>query len=311
MPGLFLYFAFRRYLQGIAHVRIVTFALVSANLVNLVGNWALIYGRLGLPAMGTDGSAWATVVSRYYMGLVLILYTLWIEQRDKHGIFDVGIRPDWARFRRLVELGGPSAIHVGLEMAVFGLTTMLVARLAPEVLAAHQVALNLASVTFMVPLGISAAAAVRVGHRIGAREYTGAGHSGYVAILFGACFMLCAALVFWLAPETLCRLYTPDRGVIRASVALLAIAAVFQLFDGLQIVCAGALRGAGDTRTPMLCNLVYYWLIGLPVGYYLCFHRGWGAVGLWTGLCLGLVMIGSTLLLVWRRTVVQLAASAD
>ena len=302
-PGLFLYFAFRRYLQGISHVRIVTFALVSANLVNVAGNWALIYGHFGFSAMGTDGSAWATVVSRYYMAGVLIAYTLWIEHQENHGVFDVAIRPDWARLKEMLRLGGPAALHVGLEIMVFGLTTVLVARLAPEILAAHQIALNLASITFMVPLGISAAAAVRVGHRIGAGDYTGAGHAGYVAIFLGATFMSCAALAFVAAPEWLSRIYSPDPAVIRASVTLLAIAAVFQLFDGLQIVSAGALRGAGDTRTPMLCNLFFYWVVGLPVGYALCFHYGYGAVGLWTGLCLALVLIGSTLIMVWRRKV--------
>jgi MATE family multidrug resistance protein len=237
---------------------------------------------------------------------VLVAYTLYIEHRDAHGLFDVPIRPDWARMKRLVELGGPAAVHVGLEMAVFGMATLFIARLAAEQLAAHQIALNLASVTFMVPLGISAAAAVRVGHRIGAGDPRGAGRSGTVAILIGAGFMSCAALLFLAAPDFLSKIYTSDPLVIRMSVTLLAIAAVFQLFDGLQIVCAGALRGAGDTRTAMLCNLVLYWFVGLPLGYVLCFRFGYGAPGIWIGLCLALVLIGSALLVVWRRKVAAL-----
>ncbi len=310
VPGLFLYFALRRYLQGIGRVRIVTFAIVSANAVNLAGNWALIFGHFGFPALGTDGSAWATVLARYYMAAVLIAYALYIEHRQGHGLLSGGARPSLERLRRILALGGPAAIHVGLEMAVFGLATILVARLAPEVLAAHQVALNLASLTFMVPLGLSAAAAVRVGHRIGAQDFVGAAHSGTVSIALGEVFMACAALAFWFAPNLLARIYTSDPRVIEISVALLAVAAVFQLFDGLQIVCSGALRGAADTRTPMLCNLIFYWFVGLPAGYILAFRFGYGALGIWAGLCLGLVLIGSVLLAVWRNRVRQLTSTA-
>ena len=306
-PGLLLYFAVRRYLQGMGEVGIVTFALVSANVVNLAGNWALIYGHAGFRAMGTDGSAWATVIARYYMAAVLVAYTLYIEYRHSHGIFDVPIRPDAARLRRLVELGAPAAVHVGLEMAIFGLATVLIARLTPQELAAHQIALNLASLTFMVPLGISSAAAVRVGHRLGAGDPVGAGRGGWVAILMGAAFMTCAALGFVLFPRQIAGWYTGDETVIGISVTLLAIAAVFQVFDGVQIVSSGALRGAGDTRTPMLCNLFFYWVIGLPVAWLLGLRMGGGAAGVWAGLCLGLVLIGSTLLVVWRRRVYRLS----
>jgi MATE family multidrug resistance protein len=302
-PGLFLYFVMRRYLQGIGRVRIVTFALLSANVINFVGNWALIYGRLGCPALGTSGSAWATVIARYYMAGVLIAYTLYIEHRHKHGIFDVGIRPDLARLGRLLALGGPAALHIGFEIAIFTVATLLAARLTPEDLAAHQIALNLASLTFMVPLGLSAAAAVRVGHRIGANDPAGAGRSGYVTILLGAAFMSTAAIMFIAAPRWLARMYTTDPGVVATSVSLLAVAAVFQLFDGVQIVSAGALRGAGDTRTPMLANFFFYWVVGMPCSYYLCFRLGYGIVGHWSGLCLALVLIGCTLLMVWRREV--------
>jgi MATE family multidrug resistance protein len=174
-------------------------------------------------------------------------------------------------------------------------------------LAAHQIALNLASLTFMVPLGISSAAAVRVGHRLGAGDPIGAGRAGWSALACGLAFMACAAIAFLSVPDRIASLYSRDPDVIRISVALLALAAAFQLFDGCQIVVSGALRGAGNTRTPMLCNLGFYWLIGLPTGYLLCFQAGWGVVGLWCGLSLGLILIGCVLLLVWRRTVSELA----
>jgi MATE family multidrug resistance protein len=306
-PPLMLYFAFRRYLQGRGLVKPVMFALVSANLVNVAGNWVLIYGHLGAPAMGIEGSALSTVVARIYLISVLIGYAIWRERVDHAGLFRVRMTLDLERMRRMFALGGPAAAHVALEIFVFGAATALIAKLDPRSLAAHQIALNAASLSFMVPLGISSAAAVRVGHRIGALDFDGAARAGWTAIALGVAFMSCAALTFLLVPEAIARLYTPDRAVIETSVALLAVAAAFQLFDGLQIVAAGALRGAGDTRTPMLCNLIYYWFVGLPAGYVLCFNAGWGAVGLWTGLCIALILIGSTLLFVWRARVAHSA----
>jgi multidrug resistance protein, MATE family len=308
-PPLFLYFAMRRYLQGMGAVKIIGFSLVSANIINLVANWAFIYGHLGMPAMGLNGSAWSTVASRYYMAAVLIGYTIYSERRHSAGLFDVSLRPDFKRMRRLLALGFPAATHTLAEIAVFGLATVLIARLSPEILAAHQIALTLASMTFMVPFGISSAAAVRVGHRIGAGDPEGAGRSGYAAIAIAASFMMIAGIAFWLVPEPLARIYTNDSRVVKTSVSLLAIAAVFQLFDGIQITSAGALRGAGDTHTAMFCNLGFYWLVGMPIGYRLCFNYGYGAVGVWSGLCLALVLIGSVLLVVWHRKVTSLTHS--
>ncbi len=306
---LMLYFALRRYLQAIGIVKPVMFALLSANAVNLFGNWMLIYGHLGFRAMGTDGSAWATCAARAYMSGVLIATVLYYDRRRRPGIFHVPLAPDWLRIGRLLRLGIPAAAHVGFEIGVFGLATALIARLDPVSLAAHQVALNMASLTFMVPLGISSAAAVRVGHLIGRRDPDAAGRAGWSALACGAAFMSLAAVAFLTIPQRIARFYTADPAVIRMSVTLLAIAAAFQLFDGCQVVAAGALRGAGNTRTPMLCNLLFYWFVGLPVGMWLCFRRGWGAAGLWTGLCCGLILIGSVLLWVWRRTVSELRRS--
>jgi MATE family multidrug resistance protein len=193
-----------------------------------------------------------------------------------------------------------------LEVGVFALATALVAKLDPVSLAAHQIALNMASITYMVPLGISSAAAVRVGQAIGRKDARGASHAGWSAIALGSAFMACAALAFLLAPRAIARIYTPDPAVIRMAVSLLAVAAVFQLFDGLQVVATGALRGAGETHIPMITNLISYWFLGLPAGAYLCFRLHWGAVGMWAGLCLGLVLVGSILLWVWARKVHQI-----
>ena len=307
---LMLYFGLRRYLQGIGVVKPVMFALVSANLVNLFGNWVLIYGHLGFRAMGTDGSAWATDAARVYMVAVLISYTLYYDRARRSGLFHVPLAPDWPGLAKLLKLGIPVATQVVLEIGVFGLATALIARLDPASLAGHQIAFNLASLTFMVPLGISSAAAVRVGHLIGQRDPAAAGRAGWSALACGVAFMSFAAVAFLTIPGRIARLYTADPAVIRMSVTLLAIAAAFQLFDGCQVVVAGALRGTGNTRTPMWCNLLFYWFVGLPLGMWLCFRAGWGAPGLWTGLCCGLILIGSVLLIVWRQTVADLRRSA-
>jgi MATE family, multidrug efflux pump len=178
-------------------------------------------------------------------------------------------------------------------------------------LASHQIALNTVSFTYMVPLGVASAAAVRVGQALGRKDPRGAGDAGGTAILLGAAFMTCASAGLLLFPRWIARLYTPDEAVIRSTTLLLAAGAAFQLFDGIQTVATGALRGAGDTRTPMLCHFTAYWIIGLPLGAWLCFRRGWGAFGLWAGLSLALILIGIVLLFVWRRMVRRLLSATD
>jgi len=299
---LLLYFVFRRYLQGINLVKPVMFSLISANLVNLVGNWALIYGHLGHRAMGTVGSGWSTCVARFYMAAVLLGYCAYYDLRYKTGLRNASRWPNMPRVWRLVSLGFPAAAQLGLEVGVFAVTTGLIARLGAVPLASHQIALNTASFTYMVPLGLGSAAAVRVGQALGRRDAHGASRAGWTAMLLGAGFMTCTACAFWLAPRAIARIYTADPMVMQAAGGLLFVAAFFQLFDGLQAVATGALRGAGDTRTPMICSSLLYWLVGLPLGAYLCFRAGWGAAGLWTGLCAALILMGCALLYFWRRS---------
>ena len=300
---LLLYFAVRRCLQAMNMVKPVAFALITANLVNALGNWVLIYGKWGAPAMGTVGSGWSTAIARTYMAAVLVGYLLWYDQRHRTDLLKTPVEVDLPRIRRLISLGLPAAMQFTLESGVFALVTALIARLGPVPLASHQIALNTVAFTYMVPLGIASAAAVRVGQAIGRRAPTGAKDAGDTAIFLGASFMTCASIALLVFPRWIARSYTPDEAVIRSTITLLAAGAAFQLFDGLQTVATGALRGAGDTRTPMLCHFTAYWIIGLPLGAWLCFRRGWGAFGLWAGLSLALILIGIVLLFAWRRTV--------
>lgn len=299
--ALLLYFVFRRYLQGINLVKPVMFSLVSANLVNILGNWAFVFGHLGVRAMGTVGSGWSTCVARTYMAVVLMTYCLYYDRRHNTGLREASRLPHFPRVWQLITLGFPAAAQYGLEVGVFAVATMLIGKLGAVQLASHQVALNTASLTYMVPLGISAAAAVRVGQALGRRDPAGASRAGWTAISLGAGFMLLMAVAFWTVPHWIVRVYTESQEVIRSASALLFVAAFFQLFDGIQTVATGALRGAGDTRTPMACHLVFYWLVGLPFGYYLCFRVGLGAPGMWAGLSIALICIGIALLFFWRR----------
>ena len=276
---LLAYFALRRYLQAVNVAHPIMFALISANIVNAVGNWVLIYGHFGFHAMGITGSGWSTCMARAYMAACLAITLLWVESKRVRRGWVATLRIDLRRMSALLRLGAPAATQILCEIGAFSAATALCARLGPVPLAGHEIALNCAALTFMVPLGISSAAAVRVGQQLGRRDPDGARRAGWSAIIIGVGFMACSGSVFVSLPRLIARLFTPNPAVIQVGAQLLLVAAAFQLFDGLQTVATGALRGAGDTRTPMLANFFAYWLVGLPLGYVLCFRLGWGVAG--------------------------------
>jgi MATE family multidrug resistance protein len=301
---LLLFASCRRYLQGTNAVRPVMFALVSANLINAFVNWVLIFGKLGAPAMGVRGAAWATVAARIYMVAFLVGVIAVQERRRPVSLLRRLPLPieSW-RLRRLLSLGFPAASQLSLEVGVFATATALAGRLAPEPLAAHQISLNLAGATFMVPYGVSSAGAVRVGHALGRGDLEGAARAGWTALAIGVGFMMVAAAAFIFVPRILLGAFTADTGVIDVGVSVLMVAAFFQIFDGVQGVATGILRGLGDTRSPMIWNLAGHWLFGLPVGYWLCFGLGLGVVGLWIGLSIGLTAVATALMMVWWKTI--------
>ena len=303
LPPLLAYAALRRYLQALSRVGTIAFTLVSANLVNVVVNWILIYGIGPAPALGVRGAAWATVLSRVYMVAVLT----WAAWRVHHrpGAAPLGWVLPVERLRRLLALGVPAAAHLTFEVGVFSAVTALAGQLQPDALAAHHIALNITAVVFMVPLGISTAAAVLVGQHIGRRDVQGARRAGWAAIVLVLVLEGLAALAFLAVPAAFIRLFTIEAGVILIGSQLLIVAAAFSLFDGLQVATTGALRGLAETRVPMMISLVGYWMSGLPLGWWLCFRAGYGVVGLWFGLAVSLFLVGTALLLLWQLRIAQ------
>ena len=307
---LLIYGGTRRYLQGVGQVRVVTITFVGANLINWLGNWVLIYGKLGMPAMGVDGSALSTVIARLFMALALVGFAWRYERKRGHPLFKHWAGPSLEKLTQLVRLGAPAAGQIVLEVGAWNGATLAAGWLTPVALATHQIALNYAAMTYMVPLGVSAAAAVSVGHAVGAGNAAKARRAGWLALSLGTGFMLMAAVVFLVAPGPLIALFTTDAQVMAVGPGLLGLAAVFQIFDGIQTVSTGALRGLGETRSPMVANLVGYWAFGLPLGLTLCFVFKWGIYGLWIGLTVALIVIASTLSLRWKRDADQVVGDS-
>ena len=304
---LMLYFALRRQLQAFNHVRWIAAALLSANVVNLFFDWLLIFphgaanGAAGgfWRGWGAVGSGVATSLARVYLAAFLMGAVGWLNRRHGYGLGRVRRRVNWAKQRELLRLGLPIGGTVVVEILVFAAVTVLISTISAQALAGHEVALNCVSFTFMVPLGLSAAASVRVGQAVGRGDGRGAAAAGWAALVVAGGFMLGSSLLFELAPHAIARGFTPDAGVIAATVPIFAVAAFFQFFDGLQVTALGALRGMGDTRSGFVTHLCTYWVLGMPLGWWLAFRRGWGAPGLWVGICVALIVAGTVLVVRW------------
>ncbi len=296
---VFVFGACRNYLQATNRPLAPFFILLAANLLNVFFNNLFIFGGWGIPPLGATGCAVSTSLCRVGMAVVLLVYVLRSARSGHTPLVGHDMRLRWAELRRLTHLGVPASLQMILEVGVFGLSTVVAGGLDAESLAAHQIVLNVASVTFMVPLGIGAATAVLVGRYLGAREPREAGRTGWMGLGFSLLFMIVAGVTLLLFPDTILGSFSGDKTVLLVAHNLLLIAALFQISDGIQTSLTGALRGIGDTRTPVLANFVGHWLIGLPLSLWLCFNQHWGVSGIWVGLAMGLSVVALWLLIVW------------
>ena len=302
IPGVFPFYGFivlRQSLQAMARVRVILVVVVAGNLVNVLLNWMLIFGNAGFPAMGAVGSAWATSASRWFMMLALLVAG-WPLLKP----YLRPLRPEalaWAPLARLLRVGAPAGGQQWLEFGVFGAAGLLMGWMGALALASHQVAMQLAALTFMVPVGIAQATSVLVGQAVGRGDPQAARRAAGAGVLVGVGFMTLTALMFLTLPGPLAAAFSHDAAVVQAAVLLLPIAGVFQVFDGLQVVASGALRGVGDTRVPMLVNLVGFWGIGLPASAWLGLGLDGGPRGIWWGLALGIGVVGVLLAYRIRR----------
>ncbi|MGH7656816.1 MAG: MATE family efflux transporter, partial [Gemmatimonadales bacterium] len=289
IPGIFPFLAFmvlRQSLQAMHRMAPIVITIIAANLLNVGLDWILVFGHLGLPAMGAGGAAWATTLSRWFMA-VLLLAVGW--PRLRHHLLPPRPRAlELAPLIRMLRLGAPIGVQVQLEYSAFAIIGLLMGWLGVRELASHQVALNLASLTFMVPLGVGAAGAVLVGNAVGRQDAAGARRYVGSALLCGTAAMAVSACIFILIPGPLAEIYSSQPGVIALASILIPIAGIFQVFDGIQVVSAGVLRGAGDTRAPMIINVLGFWIVMMPLSLYLGFRTPLRAVGLWYGLVAGL-----------------------
>ncbi len=307
LPGLWPFLIFgacRSYLQSVHVTRPIVLAMIQANIVNLIGNAVLIYGDeslgwvglpgIGLPALGVVGSAIASNIAQVMSMIVLIVAVRAVETPPDAA----RRRADPAMMRTIFWLGLPIGLQMLAEMGVFTLCNVLAGRISKEAAAGYQLAIGLASFTFMFALGVGAATAVRVGQAVGRDDTPAARRAGFMGLKVILVIMSVPAVLFLLFPDWLARLFTSDPTVVAAAVPLFMIAAVFQLSDGVQAVAAGALRGAGDPHVSLWANVIGHWGIGLPISVALGLWAGWGAPGLWWGLSAGLtaVAIGLT----WR-----------
>ncbi len=281
---------FRQFIEGLSFTRPAMYITILANIINVFGNWVFIFGNLGFTAYGLDGAGYSTLLTRIFMAGVMMSYVM---MSSRYKPYDPsfrfrGIR--WNIIRRILGIGFPTGVQHFFEVGAFAFSAVIIGWLGSKPLAAHQIALNMASITFMTVLGISAAGTIRVGNAVGRQDMTQVRRAGFTASMMAACVMACFALCFIVLRHFLPTFYIDDPEVISIASVLLVIAAFFQISDGMQAVGLGILRGITDVKVPTVISFVAYWIVGFPVGYILGFMAGLGAAGIWIGLLLGLTI---------------------
>ncbi|WP_299699988.1 MATE family efflux transporter [uncultured Pontibacter sp.] len=298
MVPLMVFQAFRQFAEGLSLTKQAMYISIVANALNIVLNYILIFGKLGFEPMGLVGAGWATLISRIIMALMMGGYVLYAKRFAAFHRFLTFRYLSFVHMYHIFRLGLPISGQMVFEMGAFSFSAIMIGWLGARELAAHQIAINVASVTYMMASGIAAAATIRVGNQKGLRNFRSMRMAGISSFAMGTIFMMVSGLLMIAGKNFIPSLYIDDPIVIELASTLLIIAALFQISDGVQVVGLGALRGLEDVRIPGLISLIAYWVIGLPVGYILCFKAGFGANGVWTGLLVGLSV--AAILLFWR-----------
>jgi len=307
LPALF-YLVMRSYVAALERPAWALLIGVFGVVFNACLNYSLIFGKMGLPALGVVGAGIGSTITQTMMfaGMAIVVSTH--KRFRRYRLFGRFWRADWPRYKTVWKLGGPIAMTLGLEITIFNAAVFLMGIVGTAALAAHAVAIQVASFSFMVPLGLSQAATVRVGLALGRRDAGGITRAGWTAWAMGVGFMTCTAVLMWTIPRPIIGLFldthsAADAPVIDLAVSFLAIAAIFQIVDGMQAVGAGMLRGLHDTKIPMLFAAFGYWVVGFGVALFLGFHRHMGGVGIWIGLASGLAVVAVLMLARWLRRV--------
>lgn len=295
---LMFYQTYKHFIEGFSIMKPAMIIALLANIINAFANWVLIFGELGFPKLGLAGAAWATFASRVFMALVIMFYVM---RNEKFKQYDVTFHFRSINFpviKKILRLGLPSGFQYFFEVGAFSFAVVMIGWIGTNELAAHQIAINLASISFMGVLGISQAASIRVGNAMGEQSVSKIRKAGFTAIVLGASIMSLAGLTFILLNKFLPTLYIDDEAVISIASRLIIIAALFQLSDGTQAVGIGVLRGLTDVKGPTIITFVAYWMISLPIAYLLAFNFNLGVEGVWIGLLIGLTV--SAILLTFR-----------
>jgi MATE family multidrug resistance protein len=305
MLPFLLFQAMRNFVAALERPGWVLAISLGAIPLNALLSYSLIFGKFGLPAWGIFGGGLGSSIVWAVQVLLLAIVILTDRQFRRFHLFGRLWKPDWPRYRKLWRLGFPIGLAMGFEGGVFSAAAYLMGLIDAESVAAHAVALQVAALSFMVPWGLSQAATVRVGKYLGEDDKAGIARAGWTAWVLGVGFMALMALIIWSIPRELMTIFlddTPENArVIALGVSFLAIAAIFQVADGAQVVGAGMLRGLHDTRVPMIFTFIGYWAIGIGAGAWLAFERGWQGQGIWTGLAIGLIIVAVLMIWRWRR----------
>ncbi|MEN8247637.1 MAG: MATE family efflux transporter [Bacteroidota bacterium] len=285
-----IFMSFRQYSEGLSMTRVPMMVSVSMNILNIILNYLLIYGKFGFPELGLLGAGIASLIARTMMAVVMMIYVM-RNHRFKPYLAGLGIRNlDIKMIKELLRIGVPAGLQFVFEVGAFSMAAIMMGWISAATQAAHQIAISLASMTYMAVSGLGAAGAIRTGNQLGKKDYVTMKKAGMTLVWMGALFMFVFAIVFIVAKDYLPLLYNNEPEVVGIASSLLIIAALFQISDGVQVIALGALRGIKDVKIPTFITFLAYWVVALPLGYYLAFIGDYGSMGIWFGLFLGLTI---------------------